>query len=410
MYIALFVLVAAWLAHAQLQTYTYQDNPRPSTIVMTPTDPFFSEDDLEADAKCGVGLQHVVALMAITPGLPNGQNGSEYTTQLDLGCCPAGHYGCWDQNDNRLLNCCEPIDGLQPVCCFNEAGASVGCARSTTQCCGKSVCPDGYVCCGTTCCPLIGGDYNQLNQSCLIQATNTSDGVLVYQAVDCIAPPPVICNTTTSFTVACNGPGFNLCPFCEPPQILCTWPNASNVFPKRCNLLADCAFRSYPWRRCTGDNMTGWALIPCTENVTQMVIPAGCKQSLNPGNTCMYGGQEQGQGAPYVVGQLRTGQSCCGPYICSAGMQCCSQTNLTNSTINGTMVEQTTYYGCCPVRSSPNPIRCCYNNVIDSADDTRPQGNFFCGASYGTQTCMVDKLREYAWFAVALRNLNGTNL
>lgn len=78
---------------------------------------------------------------------------------VPVGCCPDSqpiHCKSSGTTYTNLLGCC-PADS---VCCVGTASTQrylIGCAKNANQCCRASICEEGYSCCrtlqGDTCCP-----------------------------------------------------------------------------------------------------------------------------------------------------------------------------------------------------------------------------------------------------------------
>lgn len=373
----------------------------PTTNMVTATNDDYDDSDLFEYEQCPPGTSHVFAQLAVGLTIPEVLNTMQ---SADLGCCPSVSWGSWDTNDNRLYGCCRGFydNNTQPVFCFNANRQVVGCAASLAQCCGNQICSDNYICCGTQCCPLIDG-YEDYSASCSVEYMQGPGGTTVPVLSGCAVPPLAVCQTNTTYAVTCTNPlSFNACPFCQNDTAPCTWPNATTFFPMLCAAAQDCVRVPLILPICANAT-AGWALSPCTAGVSPVQKPAGCVDptTFEFAGVCTYAPDDTQ--VPVVVGPYRINDTCCGPFICSDGMQCCS--------IYNTSTNVTTYYGCCPSSGTP-AIQCCYNDIMD-ATSTNTLRNFFCGIEGRLNgvdgvACQVDKLREPAWYVMARANRNDT--
>lgn len=346
---------------------------------------------------CPTNTCHVVVNKSV-PWL-TAEDGTVWTANLSIGCCPNDTFGVYDSTDNRLYGCCGRQAGgyaaLSPIPCFNYQRQMIGCTNVATRCCGDRICGTGYVCCGGQCCPEVSyTELYVLDDACELFTTTDSQGKDVTYASGCKQSPLFICEPLITYNVTC--PPYNAsseiisCPYCEINVTNCTFPPPNSTYLQLpCGAPSDCVKMDAILVNCT--TITS----PCTDNVSVVDIPVGCTNaSHNINNTCIYNLDGP---IPSLVGDRAPEETCCGPFICSTGMKCCSQdvTTFINST--GTNSTVTQFYGCCP---DVPEIQCCYNNIMDPSDP-RQALNFFCGAAYESVPCRVDKMRPALFFAMA---------
>lgn len=359
------------------------------TLINATTSPF---------ALCPPNTCHVVMEKNV-PWL-DADDGSVYLTNFSIGCCPTDTYGIYDITDNRLYGCCGArtdnvtLD-VSPVPCFNFERQLIGCTNVASRCCGNQICGKHYVCCGGQCCPELdnSGTYS-LEATCeTITVEDIFDNEITYYS-GCKKTPLFTCEPLITYNVTCPLPiawtAENTCPYCPYNVSGCTFPPPNSTYLQLpCGDASDCVANNAIILNCT--TITS----PCTDGVSYVDIPAGCSNNTHtPSNVCIYG---TGNSLSVLIGDRAPDETCCGPFICSTGMRCCSQNITTFQESTGTNITTIEYYGCCP--DSPD-IQCCYNNIMDPADP-RQNYNFFCGAAFNSTACRVDKLRPALYFAMA---------
>lgn len=359
-------------------------------------------------ALCPTNTCHVVVNRSVS--WIAAEAGTTWTANFSIGCCPNKTYGVYDSTDNRLYGCCGEQDlpgiGLgAPIPCFNYQRQLIGCTNTATRCCGDRICGKNYVCCGGQCCPDNTGPLTglySLDQACDSTTVRDSQGKETVYYSGCKDPASLfICEPLINYTVTC--PPYNAssevneCPYCEINVTSCTFPPPNSSFLQLpCGASSDCVKMDAIIVNCS--TITS----PCTDNVSVVDIPVGCTNKTHPpSEVCLYNLDGP---IPSLVGDRAPDETCCGPFICSTGMKCCSQdvTTFLNST--GTNSTVTQFYGCCPDVAD---IECCYNNVMDSTDSNNAL-NFFCGAAYNSTSCRVDKMRSPLFFAMAQLARNYT--
>jgi hypothetical protein len=338
---------------------------------------------------------HVV-IQRVIPWVP-AEEGVLYNVNFSIGCCPNTTFGVFDTTDNILYGCCGPsdLDPIPPVPCFNSQRQMVGCTNYASRCCDEQICGKNYVCCGGQCCPALGLAPYNLNASCaLVDRVDPLTGRTASVYSGCIAPESLfVCEPTNIYNVSCppvnfSAPDGYYCPLCPYPNTTCLFPPQNNSFLQLpCGSSSECVRYDLIINNCSG------IILNCTDGVSPIDLPVGCSATSNHSDTCVY---TSAGPYPILVGDRAPNETCCGPFICSLGMRCCSLTfetvNLFNTTYN-----TTEYYGCCP---DVPEIECCYNNILNVLD-TRKPANFFCGAQYNATSCQVDKLRPALYFAMA---------
>lgn len=341
-------------------------------------------------AQCPSNTQHVVIERAVSTDIID--SGPSLTVSLSIGCCPNSTYGCWDENENRLTGCCaEYVANTPPVCCYNSFRQMFACAQSPAQCCGDRVCAPGYICCGRTCCPIRNATYLNISGACASRqvynnVTNNTQTVYDGCRTD-LSPPLVDFTITQTYNVSCPNGTFSGCPFCEQNQTSCVFPNSSAPFASQQCLAGEAYYYNVTIENCTP------LLAGCTDGVSILDFPIGCTNQLSA-DYCV--GFPVGN-VPTLVGLKGATDTCCGPFICSQGMRCCSQV-INTTDVYGGPLSITKYFGCC---QNSTDVQCCYNNIMNSADQRQ---QLFCGASFNSTACQVDKMRSPGYFALSLSN------
>lgn len=383
----LLLLTLPQLAHAQVQI-------QQSSLRVSRTTADYSPLLPSSFAQCPSGTQHVLAERAIDAPI---NEAMPIIANISIGCCPNNTYGCWDENDNRLSGCCSEFQpGVPPVCCYNSGRQMFACARYAAQCCGTNVCDSSYACCGNVCCPNGNTDPNNITGVCDIQqVTDPVTNVTVPVVQGCLNPGALErCTVTQTYNVSCPpGSNFSQCPFCKPGQDTCIFPNTSAPLLNQLCYPGDCVRTNITIQNCTT------VLVGCTDGVSVLDLPVGCSSTPTL-PMCVY--TPVGD-VPLLIARKPTGYTCCGPFVCSPGMRCCSL-NTTTTDSYGAPLTVTTYFGCCP---DVPAIECCYNNIMDPTDP-RQAANFFCGAAFNSTSCQVDKLRAAAYFGLSLLNRGGS--
>lgn len=389
-------------------------------------------------ARCPNGTHYVIArdrsflqqISSLTSAGPFPSDDSIYQYRIH-GCCQPESIGCFDAAKNNLVGCCP----TGSVCC-TQGNGHVGCAHSINQCCGSTICPDGYGCCGgkprtnldaaasglsTVCCPLpVGADVNDKTTYCeantllsasLQNTTSVWTGCLVSHT----STLP-FCDYRGSYSVLAGNNTVDWMEFIDAglKRKPCyadgfTSPICFNLTHK-CRDQSECVYYSEvgPGSQAHPNHFEP-AVVQyervggcCPVNTT------ACTTSNAPG---YYGGNRET--SPFGCADPVLNETCCGTNVCPAGTRCCS-INVTRDSLDLSALDlslgvpetrnYTIHLGCCPVE-----LECCTNFQRDPGNALLGD-RFFCGAPFKNVSCARNMYADPFVFQHIHYQLNGNTV